>query len=358
VVAGFLDRAEGYLALLQVVPGQKEEDPQESAPRPLALLPEDNEEVAVADLPLAEVEVGNFADPTRAVVSTALDCLGKYGRKTEEWDVVLENLARVRALDVRGVAESLIQTMQHFAQQRRGSGDGWCVDGYFSLEAHLLRPLERAREEADRENWDDAIERLQRLREALRDSDGTDAEDAAVCKPLAYCLHCSIAPILMKVEKRVRRPIPILAGLDASRLEQMHRGLRRLLAYREGPGEDGEMPPPPCGLCDKEGSVYDADIEGTETALCSSCGKQLIEEVEEYTRWMKSSLRRIDRALTLANKLAPENQVVLQKLERLEALEGHRVRVKVKRRQKRKSLDLDDLEDLVDLADDLLGGDD
>jgi hypothetical protein len=77
--------------------------------------------------------------------------------------------------------------------------------------------------------------------------------------------------------------------------------------------------------------------------------------VEEYTRWMKSSLRRIDKALTRANELAPENQVVLQKLQRLEALQGHRVRVKVKRRPL-KSI-LDDLGDLADLAD-LLGDDD
>ena len=42
------------------------------------------------------------------------------------------------------------------------------------------------------------------------------------------------------------------------------------------------MPPPPCGICDEEGSVYDADIEGTETTLCSSCGKRLLDEVEDY----------------------------------------------------------------------------
>ncbi len=359
VVAEFLDRAEAYLALLQVVPGQQEDDPQESAPRPLALVPEGNEEVAAADLPLAEVDVGHFADPTKSVVWTALDCLGKYGRKTEQWDVVLRNLARLRALDVRGVAESLIQTTQHSALQRRDSGDGWCVDGYFSLDARLLRPLERARQEADRENWDDAIERLEHLREALPDGDGPGAEEAAVCKPLAYCLHCSITPLLGKAEKRVRRPIPILACLDASRLEQIHRGFGRRLAYLEGPGEDGKMPPPPCALCDEEGGAYEADIEGTEMALCYSCAKRLIAEVEEYNRWMKSSLRRIDRALTRANELAPENRVVLGKLQRLEALQGHRVRVQVKRRRK-KSL-LDDLEDLEDLAEglaDLLGDDD
>ena len=252
----------------------------------------------------------------------------------------------------------MIQEIQHFAEQRRDSGDGWCVDGYFSLEAHLLRPLERAREEADLENWDDAIERLERLREALRDGDGEGAEDAAICKPLAYCLHCSITPILVKAEKRVRRPIPILDGLDASRLKRSHQGLRHLFPYGEGPVEDREMPPPPCGLCDEEGGAYEADIEGTETALCSSCGKRLIEEVEEYKRWMKSSLRKIDKALTLANKLAPENQIVLQKLERLEALQGHRVRVKVKRVKRREKFTLDDLEDLVDLAEDLFGDDD
>jgi hypothetical protein len=321
-------------------------------------MPEDNEEVAVADLPLAEVEVGNFADPTKAVVWTALDCLGKYGRKTEKWAVILRNLARVRALDVRGGAKSLIQTMQDFAQQRRDSGDGWCVDGYFSLDAHLLRPLERAREEADRENWDDALERLERLREALRDSDAPDAEDAAVCKPLAYCLHCSITPTLVKAEKRVRRPIPMLVGRDAGRLKQSYQGLRHLLAHEEGPVEGREMPPLPCGICDEEGGAYEADIEGTETTLCSCCGKRLIEEVEEHTRWMKSSLRKIDKALTLANKLAPENQIVLQKLERLEALQGHRVRVKVKRVKRRQKSMLDDLEDLADLAEDLFGDDD
>src|SRR5207248_1528988 len=105
------------------------------------------------------------------------------------------------------------------------------------LGAHLLRPLERAREEADRENWDEAIERLEQLREALRDSDGPDAEEAAVCKPLAYCLHCSITPILVKAEKRVRRPLPILAGRDPSRLKRSHQELRHLLAYQEGPVE-------------------------------------------------------------------------------------------------------------------------
>ncbi len=62
------------------------------------------------------------------------------------------------------------------------------------------------------------------------------------------------------------------------------------------------------------------------------------------------------RALTRANELAPENRVVLGKLQRLEALEGHRVRVKVKRRRKMSLLD--DLEDLADGLSDLLGGDD
>lgn len=268
--------------------------------------------LAVLDclLPLAHLMRDGAHDE---VAQQVLSCLISYGKKTENWKVTLKLLERALPIAAtKSIAEEIRKNIETVKSNVQSASD-WCGEGYYDLPEPVLAIMEKARELAKADRWDEAIPLLVELLMGRAEVQVEASAKHLIRKTLAVCLNLKAVDRLSKAVEKSNQPLSIM-----EKIRRRDESLRRSITLPRIPLiiNGSLVESLECMACGRviTGNYMKYTINNSSLSICISCSNETEQEQTERKSEIKSAVTEQGEQLQLAAELDQENKTVKENL--------------------------------------------
>jgi hypothetical protein len=250
------------------------------------------------------------------VADRTLRCQVTFANKTNDWNRSVTLLQQALALACSESVRKKLQEQLEVVQKHVKTLDDYCGSGYYDMPAPLLEQMEKARQMADRHDYDHAVQRLEELLAGKGEAGVSAASLPLVNKSLAYCLGC-------RGIRRVNEALGTWDAFDTTVITAIRdRAGRKQIDDISFVCAQAQTIPQytrcPCMACGTVISsrysvmkyVFNKDKGAVPIIVCGTCGDRHRSQLQGVKEKLKTAVRQSAQDFVDAGQLDPANKFV------------------------------------------------